>query len=107
MNGDVILGTKTPEDIIPVRFPFQGLLDFGAVISNSVVQVTVSSGIDPAPSDLLDGLSSVENLTTVVQSIEGGLPGVIYNLLAVAAASDGTIFSRLARLAVIDPDGIF
>jgi len=106
MTRVVILPSKRPEEKVTVTFPFQDQLAFGETISGQTVTAVVFSGIDPAPEAILFGAASHVG-TNVLQSIQDGLPGVVYQLVAAAAGSGGHIYTKDAKQAIVASPGSF
>lgn len=106
MTRAVILSSKRVEETIVVSFPFQDVLQFGETINNQVVTCTVFSGIDPAPAGVILGAATLSG-TTVLQQVTAGLPGVIYQLVAAASGSGDHVYTKGAKLAVINDAGLF
>ncbi len=101
------LDAKYVDEVITVKFDFTSRLLFGDTLSAPVVTVSVRSGVDDAPENILSGSASVSGLV-VSQKIQVGSPGVIYDLLCEAAGSPSSIVYGQARvLAIIPTTGPF
>lgn len=101
MTRVVIVPPKRSNGQVPVNFPFGDQLEFGESISGQVVTAVVFSGIDPNPENILFGSPTMAN-NTVQQVITGGLPGVIYQLVAMATTSNANMYSKGARIAIVN-----
>lgn len=101
--SDIILPSKLVGERITVRFDFNDVLDWGETITSQVVQVSVVSGTDGAPSALLYRAASSTN-NVVSQQIQLGVPGVIYKLTCRAVGSTSQLYAKETNLAIL-PDG--
>jgi hypothetical protein len=102
----VILASKRPAEIVAVQFPFGDQLAFGETISGQAVTVSVFAGVDPAPAAMLFGAAS-QSAGIVTQQIQGGLPGVIYQLVCAVSTSMANVLTKGARQAVASDPGAF
>ena len=82
-------------------FDFISKLGVGETISSQVVTCTVVSGVDPSPSSMISGSATVVNTTQVQQLIQGGVLGVMYDLLATITTSLGQTLDIAAYYSVI------
>lgn len=107
MTRAVIVPSKRTDDTIPVQFPFADQLEFGEVISGQAVTCVVFTGTDANPSEVLEGAPTTDG-TTVTQIITGGVVGNIYQLVALVNTSNANIYSKSARVAIInEPEAFF
>ena len=100
----LIFTSKTTGETAPYEFNFNDKLQFGETISGASVSATVFSGIDATPAALILGTPTIVG-GVVTQNIQGGVPGVIYLLSCVVAASNAHNYTKEGRLAVISPGG--
>lgn len=106
MTSSVILPAKSSNETFPVKFPFQDQMEFGESISGQVVTCSVFSGTDPNPSAVILGAATLQG-TTVVQVVTGGLPGVIYQLVALANTSNENLYSKDGKLSIVNAPANF
>ena len=91
-----------------ITFPFQDQLLFGEIISGYAVNISVFTGEDIDPDDVLDGVPTVSaNFMHMVQGVHNGLPGVVYYIICSVSGSLGNVYTKDAYLSVIDPDTMF
>ena len=95
-----IRAVKQAGETISLFFEFAGRLLEGETLTGGGCVVSVLSGTDPSPEDLLDG-GAVQNGTEVVQQIIGGLPGVVYVISCQADTSELNILIQQSALAVV------
>src|SRR5690554_5105604 len=105
MSRRVLVPSKRTEEVTWIDFPFGDQLLFGETISGMATQCSVFTGDDSNPSAIL-GPSEL-NGTVVRQQVLGGLPGVIYQLTCLVTGSEGHVYSKGARLAVVDDPDTF
>lgn len=98
--ADFVLPSKLVGERITVTFEFRDLLDWGETIVSGETAITVSSGVDASPSDMLYRDITVSG-TTLRQKVQLGEPGVIYQLEGRATGSTGQIYSKVALLAIL------
>ena len=107
MTRVVIIPSKRSDAQVPVHFPFADQLEFGETISGQVVTCVVFTGTDANPSAVLFGSPTMAN-NTVTQVVTGGVPGTIYQLVAMATTSNANMYSKGARLAIVDePEAMY
>lgn len=99
----LIFDEKAVSEVIPLTVNFSDRLLFGEVVTGVTVTATVFTGTDPTPSAILSGAPTFTN-TTVTQLITGGLPGVIYSLVFIAAGSATHAYIKVGRLSVMPND---
>ena len=95
-----VMRTKLTSERIRVEFNFASELLLGETISTPVVEIQVSTGIDPAPEDMIASRKFLDS-PKVFQWIVGGLPGVIYNLICTVQGSSGKQYKLERKLAVV------
>lgn len=104
--SDQILPSKLVTERILVRFEFKDELAWAETISNAQVTITVASGSDPAPGDMLyKGI--LYNATEARQQIHAGTPGVIYKVECVAVGTTGKVYTKFCYLAVLPDTAAF
>lgn len=106
MTRNVIAPSKRSDATVPVEFSFMDQLAFGELISGQVVTCSVFTGADANPSAILDGAPTA-NGTVVTQVITAGVPGVIYQLVALVNTTASNIYSKSAMLAIVDTPEAF
>ena len=94
---------KDPAEQFAVGFHFAGELLTGETIATATVQVVVLRGTDASPAALLSGPAEFQT-DRVLQTIAGGLSGVVYGLRCVAQTSAGRTLVRAARLPVMSAE---
>ncbi len=82
------LASKLIGETITVKFDFHSLLVYIETLSAPVVEVTLLSGIDYHPEDILLGSAAISG-TVISQQITLGMPAVIYNLTCTVNSSIG------------------
>ncbi len=70
---------KTTLSILPIYCQFESQLADGEHITDVITDMSVSSGIDPLPSAMLDGSPSIAQ-DIALQVVAGGVAGVMYLL---------------------------
>lgn len=76
---DQIIPQKSPAEILDIAFDFQHVMMLGDSISTGLCVITVDSGLDPDAASMLVG-DPTHTTRTLIQTVQGGLPGVIYRL---------------------------
>lgn len=79
-----MLSTKEPRESITITFDFSSI---AKIISEATVTVSVQSGTDENPTNILEDTPQIANNNKVLQRIVEGVDGVNY-LLTVMAISD-------------------
>lgn len=99
-----ITRSKYVSETISLAIDFSDVLPAGGIISGvPTVTVSVFSGIDPTPADILYlGVSVVGSV--VSQRVRLGIPGVIYQL-TFTVASSALFFVKETVLAILPQDG--
>jgi hypothetical protein len=106
MTRVVLVPAKRSDATVPVEFPFADQLEFGETIAGQVVTCQVFTGDDSAPENVLSGPPTLSD-TTVSQIVTGGVPGVIYQLVAIVTTSNSNMYTKGARLAIVDEPAAF
>lgn len=84
---------------------FRSNLVSGDTIFSANVTVTVLSGTDPSPGNMLAGGYSLHNGNIVEQHIQQGVPGVIYDVTFSILSVQGNDYTTVTRLAVLPSEG--
>jgi hypothetical protein len=71
-----MLSSKTPDEIVTVEFDFSAV---AAVVTSPVLTVSVYSGVDTTPSDIVSGTPQIVG-AKVLQNITGGVLRAVYAL---------------------------
>lgn len=97
----VNLPSKDPAEVIGVTFDFGPEIDnTEAIVGTPAVAVSLVTGIDPAPNDVLSGGAVVFD-TQVLQKVRGGLDGVAYKLVCTINLDSGRVLMLGAVLPVV------
>lgn len=97
---DLILPSKLVPERIEVVFDFKDVLEWQETIAETLVTVTVHSGLDNSP-QLVLYKQAIPLVTEVKQQLQEGLPGVIYKIECAATGTTGQIYVKYAYLAVL------
>jgi hypothetical protein len=88
-TGRVTLPSKKQFEVLDLnQFNFAANLAPAETISSVSSVCTVYSGVDASPSSVLSGLPTFSG-TIATQVVQGGVQGVIYNILVTAVTSLG------------------
>ena len=98
--ADQVLPSKLVGERITVTFEFLDELQWGEAVLEASVSISVISGVDNNPTDLLY-MPAVFTGTLVRQQVWRGIPGVIYLVKCTVMGTEGTIQSKVARLAIL------
>lgn len=93
------LKEKAPTEIVPLTFDFAADIATAATVTVVSVAVSVITGTDPTPANILQGAATASG-ATVTQWITGGVDGVRYKILCTVNASDGQRLVLAAELNV-------
>jgi hypothetical protein len=87
----IYLSEKDPEEVIVLTCDFGPDLAAGETLNAPpTVTVTVASGADASPGDVLDGAAQLDASTTkVLQKVKGGVDDTNYRVKVKATTSDG------------------
>lgn len=95
------VGPIDVEERRPVFFDFSSeLLPNETLAAVTAVEVTVQSGTDPTPLNILVGSASISG-TMVQQMVKGGVQGASYHLRAIAVSSLSSTLVVAANLRVV------
>ena len=111
MNTFFLRAKNTSESIV-CTVPFTDLLiedpsEGGGqeTITTIGVNISVYSGTDPNPSNVLVGSPSTDPTNTMaIFTLTGGVVGVIYIISVVVTGSDGTVAQKDAFLSIVATD---
>lgn len=95
-----VLPSKKRLDVVSVLADFSTLIPSTETITVGELDISVFTGVDPAPNDLKDGTIFILDLT-LRHRIKLGVPGVIYQLVFRATTDAGTVYEVQCRQAVI------
>lgn len=98
--------SKQIRETVRLSFDFLDLIRFGEVVSSPEVTVSVGSGVDDAPSDILSGSPSISG-TTVYQLIRAGMAGVTYVLSCSVQGSGGAEYVITKSFVILSDEGSF
>ena len=102
IGGRVIQYPKLQAEVKNIPFDFISNLGVSETISTKVVTASVYSGVDAAPSGVINGAATSSG-TVVTQSVQAGVVGVVYELLCKITTSAGQTL-ELAAFFVVQPD---
>lgn len=100
-----IVESKTVSERLTIRADFQARLDVGEFIVTFSSSITAFSGEDSSPSDMIPDSPTLSG-TVVKQIVEGGLPGVIYNLFLAARTNRNNVLVNIAKVSVLTDSAI-
>lgn len=100
MQKQFVLPSKKRVDIVSVVARFKGIIPEGETITTGECTVSVFSGDDAAPQDILDG-SIIISGTDLRHRIKLGIPGVIYQLVFSATTDAENTYEMECRQAVL------
>jgi hypothetical protein len=86
-----IVEQKAPAETIDVVFDFTSVMFFGDVIEAASAVMSVDTGTDPAPENMLVGTPTFTDRTTT-QTVEGGITGNVYRLAVSVRTVAGCIY---------------
>ena len=101
MPGQVVFVSKRRVDIHPRTVDFSGQVLPGETIIDGEVFISVFSGEDPTPEDMLEGTLTISG-TKLSHLIKQGIPGVVYQLVFRAITSGGDTLEIEGRQAVLE-----
>ena len=101
-GGRVILNPKKLGETVPENFNFLSALGQGETLVSAVTTCSVFTGVDPNPTAVLDGATTVAG-TVATQGVTGGVIGVVYELLCTGKTNLANVIEISAFLA-IEPD---
>lgn len=102
---NVIQGSKYQNETISIVLDFSDELEVGEVVSTCTFLITLITGTDPTPNNILYQTYSPIG-TKVDQKFRLGVPGVIYEITWQVVGSLGTIVEKFTPLAILPVDGI-
>lgn len=102
--SDFITPSKLVSERFTLYFNFLDELEWNESIEAASCVVSVHSGVDPSPQEILYRTAIVgESGTQVTQQVYLGLPGVIYKVACYSTGSTGNSYTRWTYLAIL-PD---
>lgn len=104
--NQLIFPAKGIGETQPYVVNFSDRLQFGEAINGAATTASVFAGTDPTPVNILSG-SPTYTSTTVTQLITGGVAGVIYTVVFTVTGTGSHNYTKVAQLAVIDPNASF
>lgn len=102
---NVITRSKFVNETISIVFDFSDLLQSGEIVSSCTILVSLFTGTDSDPSNILYQLPIITG-TKVDQKIRLGVPGVIYEIGFLAIGSLGSHVEKVTNLAILPQDGL-
>lgn len=100
MGNRVIFAAKPPTEDVERTFDFTSLLAEGEELAAAEISVSVFSGADSSPADLLSG-SPVIDSPRVTQAFQGGSVGATYTVLCLAGTCNDQLHSLAAYLSIL------
>lgn len=82
---------KDPLEKVWLTYDFSEALSYGETITATEILISLKSGADPSPGNVLDGVAQVFANGRVLQKIKGGLDAVSYLIRCKATLSSGRI----------------
>lgn len=102
MTGRAVWPAKPVSAKVLLRFDFSSDAVGSATIDSQSTSVSVHSGVDGSPNDILQGTSVLAD-TTVDILVQAGNAGTIYEVKCAATMDDTTVLVKSGFLAVV-PD---
>ena len=88
-----------------VNVPFSDLLSVGETISSLTVTITVYSGTDATPQNVLYGAPTTDSTNTIaIFTLTGGVVGVTYIVSVLVTGSTGSIDLKQGYLSIVATD---
>lgn len=97
--------SKLVNESLDVTASFLSRMVVGETLGTCAASMSVSSGTDPAPEDMLSGACVVSG-SNVVQKLKGGLPGVIYILSLSGRSTLNNVFVQEVKIAVLTSQAV-
>lgn len=98
--------SKGISETIVLTYDFLGHMPLGDVLSSPSVSVSIRSGLDNAPEDILLGAASIVG-SKVVQTVTQGMAGVTYLLTFSANGTTGAVYKGERLFVVLSDFGSF
>lgn len=99
--ADYAFDSKRSDETVILSIDFKNVLRGASIASAVEWTVTVESGTDPNPSNILSGIASYAG-TEATHKIVGGVDGVTYALLIGVTTDNGQTLKLLATLTIDD-----
>lgn len=97
-----ILPGKLTSENLTVNVPFSDMIGNGEIVIAVVVTITVYSGIDPTPANVLLGVPTIDATNTIaIFTLTGGVSGVTYIVAVQATGSSSNVAVKEGYLTVI------
>lgn len=97
-----ILPGKLIGESLTVNVPFADMLGNGEIVIAVVVSITVFSGSDPTPSNVLLGVPTIDPTNTIaIFTLTGGVSGVTYIIAVQATGSSSNVAVKEGYLTII------
>jgi uncharacterized protein (DUF697 family) len=101
MNTFILRGKNTSENYT-VNVPFSDMLLLGETIVSLVVTISVFSGDDPTPSNVLSGSPTTDSTNTIaIFTLTAGVEGVTYIVSVLATGSSTSVALKEGYLSIV------
>lgn len=100
-----VLQQKAAPEVLDVTFDFMHTMMFGDYITAAAAVVTLESGTDASPSNMLDGTPTFTT-RTVTQTIKGGVVGNVYRIAMSARTFNECVYVVEGLLAINDSPAV-
>lgn len=113
MGQKIIWPSVAKESKVTLTVSFLDTLEVGDHVNGATVSAVVFAGVDASPGDLISGLADYSAEPVITQDIDtttatgGGVVGVIYTVIFTVTTTNGNVYTKEGRLAVITPGGKF
>jgi|SRR5215510_5880551 len=94
------VGEKASTELVPLTVNFSDVLQFGEGINGAGVTISVYSGIDPSPINMISGATTYDSAGNVTQAIQGGVVGVVYTIAFAVTGTNSHNYVKVGQLAV-------
>ena len=102
----VVEGSKYEAETVSIILSFAEDLPAGdSILGTPTITVSLLTGTDTNPSNMLYGVVSIHNGTDVEQRFRLGIPGNIYYILYQVVTTNGLRFEKDCYLAIIPVEG--
>lgn len=102
---NVISTSKYENETISIVLDFSDLLKPGESVSTCAFFITVLTGLDPSPDNILYQ-TYIPRGTKVDQKFRLGVPGVIYEIIFQVLGTSGSLVEKATSLAILPQDGL-
>lgn len=97
----IIFDQKAVGETKPYVVNFSDRLQFGEAINGAAVAVSVFSGTDPSPSNMVSGNATYDSSGNVTQLLTGGIVGTIYNVVFTVTGTASHNYIKVGQLYVV------